>query len=71
MKILAVGDIVGRTGIHKLKECLPNLIQKEKIDFCVVNRRKCSRWNGNYGENVSRYVKAKCGCCDNGKSYMG
>lgn len=37
MKILAVGDIVGKTGINKLKECLPNLIEKKKIDFVIVN----------------------------------
>ena len=38
MKILAVGDIVGKTGINKLKECLPNLIKKHEIDFVIVNR---------------------------------
>ncbi len=43
MKILAVGDIVGRCGIEKLKECLPDLMQKNQIDFCVVNRRERSR----------------------------
>ncbi len=53
MKILAVGDIVGKSGLMKLKQCLPNLIQKEQIDFVVVNRRKCSRGNGNYRKNVS------------------
>lgn len=42
MKILAVGDIVGRCGIEKLKESLPNLMQKYEIDFCVVNRRERS-----------------------------
>lgn len=37
MKILAVGDIVGKSGIAKLKECLPNLMQKNEIDFVIVN----------------------------------
>ena len=37
MNILAVGDIVGKTGINKLKECLPNLIKKREIDFVIVN----------------------------------
>lgn len=37
MKILVVGDIVGKTGINKLKECLPNLIKKHEIDFVIVN----------------------------------
>ena len=42
MKILAIGDIVGENGLNKLKEVLPNLKQKEKIDFVIVN-----------GENVA------------------
>ena len=42
MKILAVGDIVGENGLNKLKDILPNLKQREKIDFVIVN-----------GENVA------------------
>lgn len=42
MKILAVGDIVGENGLKKLKETLPNLKQKEGIDFIITN-----------GENVA------------------
>ncbi len=38
MKILVVGDIVGRSGIQKLKETLPKLIKEKQIDFCIVNR---------------------------------
>ena len=42
MKILTVGDIVGENGLNKLKEVLPSLKQREKIDFIIVN-----------GENVA------------------
>ena len=42
MRILAVGDVVGENGLRKLKEILPNLKQREKIDFVIVN-----------GENVA------------------
>lgn len=42
MKILAIGDIVGENGLNKLKELLPNLKQREKIDFVIAN-----------GENVA------------------
>lgn len=42
MKVLAVGDIVGENGLRKLKDILPNVKQREKIDFIVVN-----------GENVA------------------
>ena len=37
LKILAVGDIVGENGVKKLKEELPKIIQKNSIDFCIVN----------------------------------
>lgn len=37
MKILAVGDIVGESGVKKLKDTLPKLREEEKIDFVIVN----------------------------------
>ncbi len=37
MKILAVGDIVGKTGLQKLKDVLPYIIKEKEIDFVIVN----------------------------------
>jgi len=37
MKILAVGDIVGSSGIKELKKILSGLIETENIDFTIVN----------------------------------
>lgn len=37
MKILAVGDIVGKTGVQSLKTNLPKVIDEHKIDFVIVN----------------------------------
>lgn len=37
MKILAVGDIVGRTGVQKLKSTLPQLVKENNVDFVIVN----------------------------------
>lgn len=37
MRVLAVGDIVGKTGLQKLKEVLPAVIKENYIDFVVVN----------------------------------
>ena len=42
MKILAVGDLVGETGLERLKKDLPKLQEAENIDFTIVN-----------GENVA------------------
>ncbi len=37
MKFLAIGDLVGIAGINELKKRLPQIKQKEKIDFIIVN----------------------------------
>lgn len=37
MRILAVGDIVGESGVRKLKEVLPKIKKEEKIDFVITN----------------------------------
>ncbi len=42
MKVLAVGDIVGENGLNKLKDLLPTIIEKENIDFTIVNAENTS-----------------------------
>lgn len=37
MKILAVGDLVGKTGVYMLKNNLQNIIKDKNIDFVIVN----------------------------------
>ncbi len=37
MKILFIGDIVGKTGRKALKEGVPKLVDKLKIDFIIAN----------------------------------
>ncbi len=37
MNILAIGDLIGTVGINELKKRLPQIRQKEKIDFVIVN----------------------------------
>jgi len=37
MKILFLGDIVGNSGCQAIKKNLPNIINKKKIDFVIVN----------------------------------
>ena len=36
MRILAVGDIVGESGVRKLKEELPRIKREENIDFVIT-----------------------------------
>ena len=37
MNILAVGDIVGKIGVDKLKSELPKIVQEYHVDFVIVN----------------------------------
>ena len=37
MRILAVGDLVGKAGIIKLKEALPKIVEDNLVDFVIVN----------------------------------
>ena len=37
MRILILGDVMGRSGVEKLKESLNKIIQENKIDFTIVN----------------------------------
>ena len=46
MKILAIGDVVGNIGLNKLEELLPKIIEKENIDFVVVNAENTSSGMG-------------------------
>ena len=37
MKILIIGDIVGNSGVKKVKEVIPNFIKQNNIDFTIAN----------------------------------
>ncbi|PRX31011.1 hypothetical protein BX659_10643 [Orenia metallireducens] len=37
MKILFIGDIVGRTGRKAVRELLPQIIESEELDFIIAN----------------------------------
>ncbi len=37
MRLLFLGDIVGRAGRKAVVDCLPNLIRQLKVDFTVIN----------------------------------
>ena len=52
MNILILGDVFGPPGMKAVKEKLPSLIKKEKIDFVIINGE-------NAGDGWSRYNKKK------------
>lgn len=46
MNILFIGDIVGRPGRDAIKNILPNLRKKEKVDFVIVNGENAAGGSG-------------------------
>ena len=62
MRILAVGDIVGESGVRKLKEVLPKIKKEENIDFVITNGENSAGGMGitekNYREMLALGVNA-------------
>lgn len=56
MKILAVGDLVGESGVRKLKEVLPQIRKEEQIDFVIVNAENAA---GGMGITTSIFNELK------------
>ena len=52
MNILAVGDIVGKGGVDKLKQELPKIIEENNVDFVIVNGENAAERNGTYRKIV-------------------
>ena len=46
MKVLIVGDVVGKKGVNKLKIELNRLSKEENIDFCIVNGENSASGRG-------------------------
>jgi calcineurin-like phosphoesterase len=40
MKVLFIGDIVGKIGRQAIKTLLPNLVDRYKIDMVIANGEK-------------------------------
>ncbi|MEX0616300.1 MAG: TIGR00282 family metallophosphoesterase [Candidatus Woykebacteria bacterium] len=58
MKILLIGDIVAKPGREAVKEVLPGLIKKEKIDLVVANIENLTHGKGATKEKVEEMREA-------------
>ena len=59
MKILAVGDLVGSSGIRELKRKLPEIIKEEEIDFVIVNGENSAEGMGMTEKNFNDILLQK------------
>ena len=58
MKILAIGDIVGESGVRKLKEELPKIKKEENIDFVITNGENSAGGMGLTEKNFKDILEA-------------
>ena len=58
MKILFIGDIVAKPGREVIKDVLPGLIKKEKVDICIGNIENLTHGKGATKEKVEEIREA-------------
>ena len=53
MNIFFLGDVVGNSGCKSLKDNLPKIIEKHKIDFVIVNGENAAQEGVGITENIT------------------
>ena len=71
MRILAVGDIVGESGVRKLKEELPRIKREENIDFVIVNAENSAEGMGITEKNFKDITSLGVNCITMGNHTWG
>ena len=71
MNILAVGDIVGATGIKELQKRLQKVKQEYKVDFTIVNGENAAEGMGLTEKNFKDILSAGADCVTMGNHTWG
>lgn len=71
MNILTVGDIVGISGVNKLKSELKDIKAKYNIDFCIVNGENAAEGMGITKKNFDDIILAGADCITMGNHTWG
>ena len=58
MKVFIIGDIVGNTGVSKVKQVLPQYIEKENINFVIANAENSADGMGITSKIFDDLIKA-------------
>jgi metallophosphoesterase (TIGR00282 family) len=66
MKILFIGDIVGRPGREAVQKILPKLIKKEEIDFVIANGENLAHGKGMTEKTYLEMKEAGIDCFTSG-----
>ncbi len=60
MRILCIGDIVGKTGRRVVQECVPKLREEEDLDFVVANAENAAGGAGLTPKGAEQLLRARC-----------
>ena len=71
MKILFIGDIVGKPGRRAVRELLPGIIEERRIDFVIANCENAAAGFGVTAEIVEELYRGAYRCPDLRKPYLG
>jgi hypothetical protein len=71
LKILAVGDLVGESGVKKLKETLPIIKKENNIDFVIVNAENAAAGFGITSKIFDDLKKMDINCITMGNHTWG
>ncbi len=58
IRILALGDVIGRPGRDALTRRLPDLLKKEEVDLCIVNGENVANGSGLFPNDVDAILAA-------------
>lgn len=58
MKILFIGDIVGRSGREAVKKILPSFVKKHEVDFVIANGENLAHGKGMTPNSYKEMVEA-------------
>ena len=70
MKILFIGDVVGRVGRRMLKERIPHYVEKYDIDFVIANGENASHGKGLTRNQYFELIDAGVDAITLGNHYM-
>jgi 2',3'-cyclic-nucleotide 2'-phosphodiesterase len=71
MRILFIGDIVGKTGRKTVSDLLPSLIKKYDIDFVIANGENATHGKGLIYNHYQQLIDYGIDCITLGNHYRG
>ena len=70
IRILAIGDIVGRPGRQIVQQKLPGLVREHKIDLVIANGENIAGGSGITRKSIPQVAKLRRRCRHAGRSHL-